>query len=158
MTNEQSTTPVAQAITVIEKKNLPRPNLLLLKRAFKGKTKLYLFYLTWIKHNLNAGDAYQELHPEVTYGTARTLGSRLLKKVDRSLIMEAYDLDTQKYFQQLKDGVEAMKADMIGQLHPDHKTRAIYHDKLGKLLGIEVEKGNNLNAVQVNVNLDKYIK
>ena len=41
-----------------------------------------------------------------------------------------------------------MKSDMTGQTYPDHKTRKDYHDKLGRLLGIET--ANNVINVQNN--------
>lgn len=111
-----------------------------LEKAFNGDLDLMLFYLTWVKNGLNSGKAYKELHPLVDEHSARTLGSRLLTKVDKSLVMQAYGLNHETYFVQLAEGLKALKADMIGQTYPDHKTRAIYHDKLGKLLGIESDK------------------
>jgi hypothetical protein len=124
----------------VTKSNLPTPNIKELEKAFDGNLDLMLFYLTWIKNGLNGSKAYKELHPQVDDHSCRVLGSRWLARVstcDRELLMNAYGLDREKYFVQLADGLEAQRSDPTGQVFPDHRTRAIYHDKLGKLLGIE---------------------
>lgn len=121
----------------------PKLDLNSLEEAFKDNLDLMLFYLTWIKNGMNATSAYLELHPHVDSHSARVLGSRWLARVsnvDKQLLMKAYGLDQEKYFTQLKDGLDAIKSDITGNTYPDHKTRALYHDKLGKLLGIEADK------------------
>lgn len=129
-----------------------------LQEVFNENLDLFLFYVTWVKNGLNAGRAYKELHPSVSEHSARTLGSRLLTKVDKALVMQAYGLDLSTYYNQLKDGLNAMKRDQFsGEIAPDHQTRKPYHDKLGKQLGIEteatsltqinVEKGNEITFV-----------
>ena len=116
-----------------------------------GSKERTLFYLTWLKHNRNATQAYLELHPNVTERSASTLGSRELGKVDIKVIASAYGLDSQKYFQQLNEALDADKwNDYTGEREADHKTRKPYHDKLGGILGIETKSGVNVN-VQVNV-------
>jgi len=126
---------------------------------FDGDTDLALFYLAWIKNGLNASKAYKELHPEVKAHSADTLGSRLLSKVDKSAILDAYGLDQELYFKQLKEGVQAMKINnYTGEVTEDHKTREKYHDKLGKHLGLEKDNNGPTQATQVNINLDKYMK
>lgn len=118
-----------------------------LVKVFDGNLDLMLFYVTWIKNGLDAKAAYKELHPEVTDGSAKTLGSRLLTKVDRHAVMEAYGLDQQIYFKQLKEALGATKwNDFTGEREPDHKTREAYHTKLGKILGIESDKGPSIEA------------
>jgi hypothetical protein len=118
--------------------NSNKPEIKTLEKAFKGNLDLVLFYLTWIKNGLKAGKAYKELHPEVNDHSADTLGSRELKKVEFPMVMQAYGLDSQKYFEQLKDGLDATKwNDFTGEREADHKTRQGYHDKLGRLLGFE---------------------
>ncbi|MBM3211192.1 hypothetical protein FJZ33_03165 [Candidatus Poribacteria bacterium] len=112
-----------------------------LQKIFKGDLDLMLFYVTWIKVGLNASKAYKELHPNVDNHSARVLGSRQLAKVDKKAIMEAYGLDQQLYFTQLKEALGATKwNDFTGEREADHKTRQAYHDKLGTLLGIETDK------------------
>lgn len=109
-----------------------------LKELFGDNLDLLHFYLLWVKNGLDAGEAYHELHPDVDRKSANTLGSRLLKKVDRDILMEAYGLNEQDYFSQLKDGMKADKwNDFTGEREPDHKTRLPYHTKLGKLLKLE---------------------
>lgn len=120
---------------------MPEVNIKALEKAFNGDLDLVLFYLTWIKKGLKSGEAYYELHPEVDRHSADTLGSRMLKKVDLALIMEAYGLNHEAYFKQLKEGSLATKwNDFTGEREADHKTRKDYHDKLGKLLGLESDK------------------
>lgn len=120
-----------------------------LQDAFGEDLDLFLFYLSWVKNGLNASKAYKELHPEVKPHSADTLGVRMLNKVDKSLVMQAYGLDQQLYFEQLKEALKATKwNDFTGEREADHKTRKDYHDKLGKLLGIE---GDTSASIQVNV-------
>ncbi len=145
-----------------------------LKEALGNDLDLVLFYLTWLKNGMNATKAYLELHPNVDEHSARVLGSRSLAKVNKEALLEAYGLDYQRYFKQLDEGLNAMKqlgARIIvkkdsptsqaqgeelpaanGQTTdfievPDHFARKPYHDKLGKLLGIE----SNAPAVQNNI-------
>ena len=114
-----------------------------LQKVFNGNLDLMLFYVTWIKNGLDSKAAYKELHPDVTDGSAKTLGSRMLSKVDRQAIMQAYGLDQELYFTQLKEAIGATKwNDFTGEREADHKTRQAYHDKLGRLLGIETDKVN----------------
>jgi hypothetical protein len=122
----------------------------LLTEAFNGDLDLMLFYVTWVKNGLNAGKAYHELHPQVDEHSARTLGSRLLTKVDRSLVMQAYSLDHQEYFEQIKAGHAATKwNDFTGEREADHAVRLKYNDKIGRLLGVENDAAPQVN-VQVN--------
>ncbi len=130
-------------------KDITKPNIKELEKAFRGDLDLMLFYITWIKHNRIAYKAYMELYPNVDEHTARTLGSRKLAKVDMQLVMQAYGLDHDLYFNQLYDGIHANKSDITGQVFPDHKTRKDYHDKLGKLLGIEKGEGINVSGEKV---------
>jgi hypothetical protein len=119
-----------------------------LQEVFGKDIDLMLFYVTWIKNGLNATKAYKELHPEVGDHSANTLGSRMLSKVDKTLILQAYGLDVQLYMQQLKDGLSATKRDHFsGEIEDDHKTRKDYHDKLGKLLNIEQDAKTNVNIL-----------
>lgn len=79
----------------------PKTELDNLIEAFGEDQDLFLFYLKWIECGLNSGKAYKELHPEVTEHSARTLGSRLLSKVDKREVMRAYGLDLDVYYNQL---------------------------------------------------------
>lgn len=135
--------------------------------ACHGNPELALFYTKWLSNNLDATKAYKELHPDVTHDSARTLGSRLLHKVDKSLLMQAYGLDTQTYFDQMKQGLEAtrpigasilvtkegkvVKSEHVGAIEvADHYARKPYHDKLGRLLGLEGRFEFNQNIQQNN--------
>ena len=121
------------------KKDL-QPSIKALEKAFDGNLDLVIFYLTWLKNGLKAGIAYKELHPNVTKRSAETLGSRMLSKVELPMVMQAYGLDQDTYFDQLKQGIEANKwNDFTGEREADHRTRKPYHDKLGRLLGIETQ-------------------
>lgn len=57
-----------------------------------GSNELAIFVAAWLKHNRNATKAYLELHPDVTYESARVLGSRLLTKVNIGNLLALYDL------------------------------------------------------------------
>ena len=124
------------------------PSIKALEKVFEGDTDLLLFYLSWLKNGLNASKAYKELHPDITDGSAEVLGSRALSKVKKETVLQAYKLDLQKYFTQLREGLEATKwNDFTGEREADHKTRKDYHDKLGRLIGLEERAGNT----QVNI-------
>lgn len=116
-----------------------------LEKAFDGDLDLMLFYLAWVKNGRNATKAYMELNPEIEYASAAVLGCRLLKKVNLEAVLQAYNLTEETYYTQLVDGLKADKRDQFsGEMSPDHKTRKDYHDKLGKLLGIEHEGASTL--------------
>ena len=120
------------------KKSLETPNIKALEKIFDGDLDLVLFFLTWVKNGQNATKAYQELNPKIDYGSAAVLGSRMLKKVKIENILDTYGLGLEKYIKQLRSGLEANKwNDFTGDREPDHRTRKPYHDKLGKLLGVE---------------------
>jgi len=136
-----------------------------LEKQFSGDLDLMLFYVSYIKNGLNATAAYRELHKDVTVGSAEVLGSRMLGKVKEKIglqaIMSLYGLDLDLYLTQLKDGNLAQKRDQFsGEMSPDHKTREVYHTKLGKLLGIETDQPVQPPgvAVQINFNSDKYLE
>lgn len=115
-----------------------------------GSKERTLFYLTWLKHNRNATQAYLELHPGVTERSANVLGSRMLSNIDIKVVASAYGLNEQAYFEQLAKGLIATKRDQFsGELEEDHRTRKAYHDKLGNILGID---NNNSSGVNVQVN------
>lgn len=124
-----------------------------LEEAFNDK-ELLLFYITWIKSGMNATKAYKELHPHVTDGSAAVLGMRWLGRINKEMVLSAYKLDVESYMNQLKEGLEAtrpiaaaifidkngksVKASNEGAIEvPDHFVRRFYHDKLGRLLGLE---------------------
>jgi len=125
-----------------------------------GSKELVLFFVSWLKHDRNATKAYQELHPKAKYESAMVLGSITLRKIKMEAVLDAYGLDYNAYFNQLKEGLEAgirRRNLETGEIwyDPDHKTRKGYHETLGKLLGIEGAGPSSLT--QVNINLDKYI-
>lgn len=117
-----------------------QPNIKDLEKAFDGDLDLVLFFLSWVKNDRNASKAYLELNPSVDPASARVLGSRKLAKINIQAILETYGLGMEEYMIQLKKGIGAMKRDQYsGEEYEDHATRKPYHDKLGKLLGIERE-------------------
>lgn len=119
-----------------------------------GEPELALFFVTWLKNGMNATKAYLELHPHVTYESARTLGHRLFTKVNaanRSAVLASYGLDYELYFTQLKEGIAAEKwNEFSGEREADHFVRDKYHTKLGRLLGIDTQAPSTL--IQVNGN------
>lgn len=113
-----------------------------LEKIFDKDLDLMLFYVSWLKNGLKASNAYRELHPEVTSGSAEVLGSRMLRKVKDKIgveaVMSIYGIDIDLYMKQLREGSLAQKRDQFsGEMYPDHKTRKDYNDKIGKLLGLE---------------------
>lgn len=120
-----------------------------LAKLFDNDLDLVQFFQKWLLNGKNATKAYQELHPDTDYGSAAVMASRMLKKVNMELVLASYGLGIEKWMQQLSDGLCAERSDSTGQVFPDHKTREPYHDKLGKLLGIET---GTTNAIQVNFN------
>jgi hypothetical protein len=72
----------------------------------------------------------------------------MLANIDTRVLMSAYGLDHEVYFKQLKIGMDTEKRDQFsGEMSPDNAIRLKYHDKLGKLLGIEVDSP----TTQVNI-------
>ena len=143
----------------------PKETTRLTLEAFNNDPQLMLLFQEWIANGFNAGKAYSKFHPDVTAGSARTLAWRMLTKVDKKILMEAYGLDMDLYMKQLFEGVQADKkailrkydkeGNIIQELdlsQPDHKTRTPYHDKLGRLLDIEKENGS-----PITVNADKVL-
>lgn len=126
-----------------------------------GSRKRALFFSKWLEHNKNATEAYIDLHPNVSKPVASVLGSKMLRKINIPAVLEAYGLGLDKYLIQLKDGLEANKQisgiviggklkEADGKTHdfievPDHAVRKGYHDKLGKLLGIEKADGSTVS-------------
>jgi hypothetical protein len=134
------------------KKNLPTiPEL----EKILGSKERTLFYLTWLKHDRNATKAYMELHPKVNKQSAAVLGSRMLSKVNITAIADAYGLNEQAYFKQLKEGMNAVKwNDFTGEREADHKTRKPYHDKLGKILDIETDVKSQVNIAAKDMSVE----
>lgn len=122
------------------------PNIKELEEAFDNDLDLVLFFLSWVKNGRNAQKAYQEINPDVTFASAGVLGSRMLKKVRVDAVLETYGIGIESYFNQIAEGHQATKwNDFTGEREADHKVRKDYNDKIGKLLGIEQEKGVSVN-------------
>lgn len=106
------------------------------------------FFLVWLQNGRNATKAIMAIHPEYkNEHTASVVGSRLLGRVDKSQLAKAYGISYEAYFNQLRDGMNAMK----GKNKPDHKVRRDYHKAAGEILGIEQKSNGNNTAVQVNI-------
>jgi len=113
--------------------------------------ELALFMAEWFKQGRSAKRAYLVLHPNVSPESAAVLGHRLLMKVNLTDILSSYGLGIEKYFEQLDAGLKADKwNDFTGEREPDHKTRRLYHEPLGKLHKIE-QDSKSTSATQVNV-------
>lgn len=126
-----------------------KPDLNELEKMLGSKERV-LFYLAWLKNDRNATRAYLELNPNVTEQSASVLGSKMLGTINTNIVAQAYGLDHTKYFDVLKNALDATKwNDFTGEREPDYKTIKPYHDKLGKLLGLEQEQLSP--SVQVNV-------
>jgi hypothetical protein len=102
----------------------------------KIKKDLPEFFSEWLKNGRNATKAYKKLKPNVTDASARVLGCRRLKYIDVGAIAAAYGLDYEIYFEELKNGIGAMRRDKrTDELEPDFIVRARYLKELGKILG-----------------------
>lgn len=121
--------------------------------ACDGDAELAEFFALWLTNGRDAKKAYQKMRPNVTPESACVGGSRLLSRVNRTLIAESYGVGVDRYFKQLNDGLSADKVsnvgDMVINLGPDHKTRRAYHEAAGRILGIERDR--DPVGVQVNV-------
>lgn len=134
-----------------EKSIIKKPDMNRLAEIFNGDLELATFYNEWLNNGKNATRAYLTTHPTALQNSARTLGWRLLKKVDVAVIMREFGLTENLYLQQLYDGVNATKwNDFTGEREADHKVRLPYHDKMGKMLGFEQEGQAPSVAVQIN--------
>lgn len=125
----------------------------LILEACDGDLLVAQFFSEWLSNGRDATKAYSKIHPEVTPGTARVMGSKQLSRVNKALIAESYCVGVDRYFQQLNEGLSADRVTNVGamviNLGPDHKTRRPYHEAAGKLLGIERDR--EFPGVQVNV-------
>lgn len=117
---------------------------------FNGDTELALFFAAWLENDRNATRAYKQLHPTAQDSSCRVLGSKVLAKIDKSVIYEAYNLNPDRYLTKIDKGLDAQKRDQYtGEEKDDHITQISYHDKLGNLLEIEGKDGRGI-SVQVN--------
>lgn len=138
---------IKKELNKIDKKQIELPSIEGLEEAFSDDLDLMVFFVTWLKKGLNATEAYKELHPNVTHGSAEVLGSRLLGKVKPSILLSVYGLGVDTYFRQLSEGMDATKwNDFTGEREPDHNTRRKYHETLGKLLNIEKSDNKQVNV------------
>lgn len=119
-----------------------------LDSVFESKQSA-LFFAEWLKNGQNATKAYLTLHPNVSYESATVLGSRQLGKVSISDLLALNNLGLDVYLEQLKAGLEA--STYVGtKIIPDHKTRRMYHEVLGKLLKIENKDNAQIQNNQFN--------
>lgn len=127
----------------------------LVLEACGNDEKVAAFFLLWLQNGRDASKAYLGINPNVTKRSAETLGSRMLSRVERSVVAQAYGLGYDQYFKQLKAGLQAKRLQSINfETHEvdDHKTRRDYHKALGEIIGMEKPNGNGGNtAIQVNV-------
>ena len=120
--------------------------------ACGGDAELAEFFALWLTNGRDAKRAYQKMRPNVTPESACVGGSRLLSRVNRTLIAESYGVGVDRYFKQLKEGMNAKKKISINFETfdvDDHKTRRAYHEAAGRILGIERDRDSV--GVQVNV-------
>lgn len=150
--------PVQPKVRIVKRKNLrkkkPGETVIVVSDTFDekkalveavgGDIDLAVFFSNWLKCDRDSSKAYRMMHPNVTKGSARVLGCRMLQKVNPSAILESYGLGINEYMEQLKEGLNAEKMISIGAGDdasfipiPDHKTRRHYHRALGELHKLE---------------------
>lgn len=101
--------------------------------------EVVIFFLEWSKNGLNAGAAYQTMHPSVTALSARVLGSRMLTKVHNSALLAMYNIDKCTILTVVKEGLHATKFnEFSGEQVPDHKTRLEYVKLAAKLVDMNI--------------------
>ncbi len=129
-----------------------------------GNERLAEFFICWMRNGRNATRAYMEMHPTCNENSAAVLGSNILRNIKIPVILEQIGLGAARYLDQLDAGLSAEKKVVIrkydkktGALleeidlsQPDHKTRRLYHEPLGKMHGFEHERGEGGVNVQFN--------
>lgn len=121
-----------------------------LREMMGGDDDATLFFIEWVTNGRNAKKAYKAIKPDVTDQSAKTLGARMLTRVDLSLVLDSYGIGVDTYMRKLKEGLEATR--LYGKSaieHPDYKARRAYHEVLGEMLGLENKKEQ---AVTFNFN------
>ncbi len=120
-----------------------------------GDHELAQFFLEWLENGHNATRAYLKFHPNVTEHSARVLGATVLAKISIPQVLEGMGLGRSKYLEQLEAGLNAGRVFIIEKFdkktgkkvakldlsQPDHKTRRLYHEPLGQMLGLESKSG-----------------
>lgn len=118
----------------------------LILAACDNDEKIAEFFIEYMGNGMNAKKAYKKLHPVVTEGTAAVLGHEMLKRVNRGMLLEAKGLGLERYLKQLDEG---LKAEYNGE--PDHRARNPYHERQGRLLGVESSGDNINNGIQIKI-------
>lgn len=102
----------------------------------KHSRLLKVFVKSWISNGQNAKQAYLTIHPNISEHSAETLGSRMLRKINISDIVEPYFTEFEIYMRELKEGLNAVSYNRkLQRYEPDHLTRFEYLKTLGALLG-----------------------
>lgn len=142
-----------------------------LAECFDNNVELALFFTHWISNGHNATEAYMQVYPKTSSReVAQVMGSRWLSRIDMPVALGIYNLGMDRYLKKIDEGLDAKQdkvmttksGNTIDMSGPDWQVRQYFHEKLGKLLGVEIEtKGAggltlNLNQ-QINqaVNTDR---
>ena len=148
-------------------KELSEKQLTELATAFDNDIGLAQFFMHWIENGQNATEAYLSLGTGVSRQVAMVMGHRYLKRIDVPVALGLYNLGMDRYLKKLDEGLEAKQnkvmttksGNTIDMSGPDHEVQKYYHEKLGKLLGVEVEtKHNGINLTlnqQINQSVDQ---
>lgn len=127
-----------------------------------GDIDLTLFFIEWMANSRNATKAYKALHPGISDLSAQSGGSRWLAQIPVRHVMDCYGLGVERYFQQLDEGLKAnrKRAEVVDRDdkgrpvyeyfdEEDHRTRRLYHEAQGRMLGLENQKDQ---AITFNFN------
>ena len=112
-----------------------------LKDLMGGDDEVTLFFIEWVSNGRNAAKAYRAIKPDVTAQSAKVMGSRMLSRVNLSLVLDSYGLGVDTYFKKLKEGLSATR--LFGKnaiIHADYNARRSYHEVLGTMHGLENKK------------------
>lgn len=139
-----------------------------IEEDFGGDAKLLEFYMVWMEEGKNATEAYHKLNPDTKRRSAAVLGSRMVDRltdVNMRLVLQAYGLGRDVYFEKLKEGLNAHDVSFIKvpgktdkdpvkikrRKRPNFKDRREYHEVLGKMHGLESDKDTPQAPITVNV-------
>lgn len=108
----------------------------------------------WLREYLENGGnqtaAALAVYDTENYWAAATIGKENVKKLQIDKYIKDFNLGPARYFAQMAKGLDATKRDQFsGEISEDHKTRADYHKRLGKILEIEKEDQAPVNNILV---------
>jgi len=131
-----------------------------LAEAFDNNVDLAMFFTQWVSNGHNATEAYMTLYPSTSSReVAQVMGSRWLSKIDMPVALGIYNLGMDRYLTVIDEGLKAKQekvmttkaGNTIDMSGDDWDTKKYFHEKLGRLLGVEIES-KNAGGLTLNLN------